>query len=522
MRSPYHFPPAVFVFLVLWCGACADDGGGGVNEPPSAGEVVIVSGDNQRTRRGGNLPAPLRVRVLAVDKQPLPGATVHWSVTQGEATLDPTESTTGASGEAETRAILGSSSGSIVVSATVEDLAPVMFSITALEPSAFISISAGTFHTCGITAAGAAYCWGRNSAGELGDGTTAEQPSPVLVLGGLTFATVSAGDNYTCGVAVDGTAYCWGLNAGQFGDGAVVPVPVAGGHRFAAVNAGDAHLCGVTTVGTAYCWGQNGTGQLGTGTNIGPEDCTGTSCSPVPVPAGGGLNFGEVDPGAGYTCGVTTAGVVYCWGSNFDGALGIGTATGPQTCGGSQCSPTPVPVSGNLSFTSVSAGSRAIHTCGLTRDGAVYCWGANRQGQLGVGTTTGPETCGLRICSTLPVLVAGGLSFAEVGAGQSHTCGVTAEGTAYCWGLNDSGQLGIGTTAGPESCQHVGDPPTPCSTVPVPISGQAGFLTVSAGAFHSCGVTADGAAYCWGENGNGQLGDGTTNQRLTPGRVVID
>src|SRR5207248_1043428 len=133
--------------------------------------------------------------------------------------------------------------------------------------------------------------------------------------------------------------------------------------------------------------------------------------------------------------GVTTGGRVFCWGDNLDGELGTGTNTGPQGCEfGRPCSRTPVPVVGGLTFTTVSAG--ASHACGVTSDGAAYCWGDNSAGALGDGTTTQ---------RTAPVAVAGDLSFAVVDAHGQNACGVTLGGHAYCWGDNFAGQLGSGT-----------------------------------------------------------------------------
>ena len=168
-----------------------------------------------------------------------------------------------------------------------------------------------------------------------------------------------------------------------------------------------------------------------------------------------------------------------------------------------------MPVAGGVSFAAVSAGS--FYTCGVTVAGAAYCWGDNGLGQVGDGTTTTPGTG-----PSSPALVAGGVSFAAVSAGFTHTCGVTAAGAAYCWGYNFFGDLGDGTTTDRSS--------------PVLVAGGVSFAAVSAGDFHTCGVTAAGAAYCWGDNTVGQLGDGTstlpgadaTNRpyRSSPVRVV--
>src|SRR5881296_115992 len=281
--------------------------------------------------------------------------------------------------------------------------------------------------------------------------------------------------------------------SGQLGDGTMMnrsrPVLVQAppGVSFAAVTGGAAHTCGLTTglSAAAYCWGGNGSGQLGDGT-------TTNQLTPVPVQAPAGVSFAAVTAGAAHTCGVTAAGAAYCWGDNGFGQLGDGTTT-------SQSSPVLVQAPPGVSFAAVTGG--VAHTCGVAA-GIAYCWGRNLEGQLGDGTTTNRLT---------PVLVQApaGVSLAAVGAGDFHTCGVTATGAAYCWGANGSGQLGDGTN-------------TTNRLTPVLVQAPAGvsFAAVTAGAVHTCGVTAAGTAFCWGRNVEGQLGDGTTTDRLTPVRVV--
>ena len=197
------------------------------------------------------------------------------------------------------------------------------------------------------------------------------------------------------------------------------------------------------------------------------------------------LTFASISAGANHTCGLTAGGSIYCWGSNDFRQLGDGTTTNRLT---------PVPVSGGLSFASVSLGIGINHTCGITSSGGANCWGQNDNGQLGDGTTAEHFT---------PVPVSGGLSFTSVSAGESHTCGMTTSGDAYCWGSNSNGQLGDGTTT--------------ARLTPVPVSGGLTFALVSAGSSYTCGITTGGTTYCWGANGNGQLGDGTTTQSLAPG-----
>ena len=362
------------------------------------------------------------------------------------------------------------------------------FNVIVVVVVAPVTLSAGSDHTCGVAGSGAAYCWGTNTYGGLGDGTYGNNRlTPVAVSGGLTFAAVSGGALYTCGVTTSGAAYCWGLNNyGQLGNGTttfsfLTPVAVSGGLTFTAVSTSDYHTCGVTTSGAAYCWGWNNSGGLGDGTS-GTDRLT-------PVAVSGGLTFAAVSTSDSHSCGVTTSGAAYCWGSNAGGALGNGTTTG---------STTPVAVFGGLTFAAVSAGTR--YTCGVTPSGAAYCWGDNGYGVLGNGTTTS---------STTPVAVSGGLTFAAVSAGFINACGVTTSGTAYCWGYNGSGELGNGTTTS--------------SATPVAVSGGLTLAAVSVGGSspyqesHTCGVTPSGAAYCWGYNRYGQLGDGTGGTyRLTP------
>jgi alpha-tubulin suppressor-like RCC1 family protein len=302
---------------------------------------------------------------------------------------------------------------------------------------AFSSISIQYAGGCGLVAGGSAWCWGgvgepTTSGGALGGGN-GSAPVPIALVGGMSFTAISDADGQACGLSGSGAAYCWGWNRyGQLGTGTTtdspIPAAVSGGLTFTMLSAGgDDHACGLTSVGVAYCWGANSSGQLG-----GPstDTCTipsgsPTPCSLTPIMVTGGLTFSALSAGTwGYTCGVTTSGAAYCWGSNSYGQLGNGTTTN---------SPTPVPVSGGLTFTAISAGE---HTCGLAAGGVAYCWGFNRRGQLGNGGTTNSAT---------PVAVSGGLAFASISAGTQHTCGFTAGGVAYCWGWNDRGQLGDGT-----------------------------------------------------------------------------
>jgi alpha-tubulin suppressor-like RCC1 family protein len=226
------------------------------------------------------------------------------------------------------------------------------------------------------------------------------------------------------------------------------------------------------------------------------------------------LAFTQVSGGLNHTCGVTTDNRIYCWGWNRFGTLGVGTNTGPEICmvGDDPCSTRPVAVVGELSFRQVSGGFG--FTCGVTTDNQVYCWGQNTEGQLGVGTNTGPETCvgspGATPsvpCSTRPVAILGGLKFRQLGAGLYHSCGVTTDDRVYCWGSNRYGQLGDSTAV----LRRLR---------PSQVSGAHRFRQVAAGVLHTCAVTTGSRAFCWGNGRDGQLGNGKTYLSFWPRRVA--
>jgi alpha-tubulin suppressor-like RCC1 family protein len=313
---------------------------------------------------------------------------------------------------------------------------------------------------------------------------------------------------------------------------------------FRQVSAGGyGHACGVTTDDEAYCWGDARSGALGNGTTTGPETCRTDGiefgCSTRPVAVEGGLSFRQVSVGSAHTCGVTTDDKAYCWGAMdyATGQLGDGTMEGRLT---------PVAVAGGLRFRSVSAGWS--HTCGVTSDNVLYCWGEGYRGQLGDGTAEGRLT---------PTAVAGRRRWLQVDGGLGHTCGIATDGRAYCWGFNRFGQVGDSTEfvrrmrpklvagghlfrqidagarhtcgvtlAGQVYCWgdgrdgQLGNLRTYLSFWPRKVRSARTFESVTAGTGQSCGVTTDGRAYCWGLNWWGQLGDGTGENRLAPVAVA--
>src|SRR5436309_2657225 len=212
-------------------------------------------------------------------------------------------------------AILGTLLGALLDAGCKESLAPTPITVTGVSPA----IGAGFLHTCGLASTGAASCWGDNSKGQVGsDPIGSLILIPVAVSGGRTFSALAAGWTHNCGLTSAGAAYCWGYNAyGQLGNGSttntLTPVAVSGGLSFSAIATGGGHTCGLTNAGAAYCWGYNAYGELGNGS---------TTNSLTPVAASGGLSFSSITTGDGHTCGITAAGAAYCWGYNGYGQLG--------------------------------------------------------------------------------------------------------------------------------------------------------------------------------------------------------
>ncbi len=266
----------------------------------------------------------------------------------------------------------------------------------------------------------------------------------------------------------------------------------------AAVSAGQQHTCGVTTTGEALCWGSNSSGQLA---------ALPTSSS-KPLPISGAVTWAGIHAGHRNTCGRSVTGKAYCWGNNEYSQVGNGTWSVRQD--------TPAAVAGGLAVrrVDVSLGSttgsvtsnQGFVNCALTTSARVYCWGDGRFGQIGNGRTDE---------QAVPVLLSAS-SFGSAAAGAAHSCAIDISGRAFCWGVNANGQLGTGSTALTELCDGL-----VCSTTPRPVSTSLVFVpgSLTVGTYHSCAIS-NGQAFCWGANGAGAIGDGSTTGRTTPVAVA--
>jgi len=392
-----------------------------------------------------------------------------------------------------------------------------------------VEVSVGGEQACARKADGTLWCWGANTEGQLGDGSTRYQESPVQVAAASGFLRVAAGFDFTCAIQVGARLSCWGSNQlGQLGAGqssvqAVPTVVRSLGTDVVQLAAGNGFFCARKSDGSAWCWGDNLAGQPGDGP---------TDYRPIPVEVTAlGHSVAQVASGWGSaTCALTTDGGVWCWGSisndtgNFDArpvpfqiaglpaqpieiAVGWGHACARANDGTLWCwgrndngqlgdgsnaffREAPVQVAA-LGADVAEVATSGTHTCARKTDGTLWCWGSNDSGELGDGTTTDSA-------APLPVTPLGAGVRQVSTSPSSHSCALLLDGTAWCWGANSSGQLGDGTNLR--------------SSIPVQVSGLASVVEISAGLSHTCARTSDGALWCWGDNGVGQLGNGVSGQ----------
>lgn len=345
-----------------------------------------------------------------------------------------------------------------------------------------VQLAAGADFTCARFQNGKVGCWGSDKKGQFGDGNPNDgsHPYPGSIVSSVDQAIdLSANSDQACALKEDGMVFCWG----ELVDGGVQHSPF--GVRIdgaAQVSVGGLHRCVLTSNGKVFCWGRNLNGEVGVGGASEVQD-------PVEVQLrlASQEQVTQISAGTNHTCALTNRGWVYCWGSNSHGQLGASPST--------MASHTPIKVPDLDDVLEISAGG--WHTC-ARREGEVRCWGNNATGQLGRESEENLH---------LPPAPVMGLSDAvEIRAGVVHTCARRANGHVMCWGSNDSGRLGIGSTT-------AGKHPTPTQVV-----NLQGVWSLEAGESHNCALT-DRSAFCWGNNEEGQLGDGTMEDRHVPVRL---
>ena len=424
----------------------------------------------------------------------VPGAVATWG------SLNPQVATVSASGLVTARG-----EGFATIWAVYRGSAASLQLVVVAPPSPYFvarELALGLGFTCALDDAGAAWCWGANDHGQLGDGTTAPvRTRPVPVAGGLRFTSLTAGTWHACGLTATGEAWCWGRQLyGALGNGltplepARTPQQVLGGGRWQSLDAGTYSTCGLTLDGQAWCWGtgvqgrlglvppgQNSLGVLPGFVSAGPWRTLSTSFS---VSCAIAASNAEATCDADFTSLVTTA-----------SAAGIAWRTlevSTEVMDPSVATPVPT-LSGFGPF-----------ACGLSATDGILCWGSNVFGQLGTGTGDSERSD--------PTPIRDAPLFDALTVGGEFACALSGT-AAFCWGRNDSGQLGIGTLTD----AHIPIQLTGIDGQPVAID----FSRVKAGLAHACGVRIDGAVLCWGANRWGEVGDGTTTLRDTPVGVAL-
>jgi alpha-tubulin suppressor-like RCC1 family protein len=489
--------------------------------PDTSRVLTLVAGSGQTATAGATLGTQLQVSVADRFGNPIANDTVVFndSLTVG-GSVSPVTVATDANGRASSTWTLGNRLGAQVARARVRPTIKATFTATATAQ--FAQVYAGNYFTCGVTTGDRAFCWGFGEDGQRGVGAVKSSNAPAAavttgdtVVGPFqTWRQIGAGSSYICGISIARQLYCWGRLASAV-QVSVPTLKVFSGSvlSFSGVSTAETHSCAISTDGQIGCTGSNARGQLGDGTH---GDQPSDYAVVTTVAPNARLPWSMVVAGGSHTCAfprfnpTDSANTLrpWCWGANGSGQLGNRTASIDSTI------PRGIDMTGLTMVwdtTSLVAGS--AHTCALDRSGAAYCWGANGYGQLGGGSTL--------VRDSMPMAVAGGLTFSKLYAGEYHTCGITTTGAAYCWGRNSSGQLGDGTTTK--------------SSVPVLVSGGQGWRSLALGELHTCGVASPsgansgtqagaGVIYCWGDNEYGQLGIGSYGANgvpvLIPQRII--
>jgi len=369
--------------------------------------------------------------------------------------------------------------------------------------SNWIDLSLGLDHSCAIRDNGSLWCWGNNIQSQLGDGSIINSTTPKLIGTASNWSNISLGNQFSCGIQTDSsttplsqTLWCWGKNdlsqLGHIPADNKTPSQVDVAIDWQSVSAGNNHACAINSSNQSlFCWGDNSYGQLG---------LNNTSQATLPSQQYTASKWLGVSSGGNHTCAVQDDDSLWCWGNNSAGQLGIGTTS-------HQPKPQRVSHIDELDWYIVSSGKD--HTCAIDSDYIGHCWGLNEFGQIGNGIALSTITAKRFDLSENwgSIDDNGDLKMGSIDSGTLHSCALktdtfdTTKKTLWCGGINNFGQLGIGSTANQSApVQIIG----PDATAPL-----ENWQYVSTGHFHSCAITDTGALYCWGKNSHGQLA--TTN-----------
>lgn len=442
-------------------------------------EVVIAITSITITPNPVDLPLSMQVQLTATPRDAqgnaLTGRVVSWgSSLNGIASISPT-----------TGLVTSVAIGATVVSVTSEGVSAQMTLNVRSDPSTrTLSVykGSGSFYVpgigiyvipsllptvCAIGTNQRGYCWGSSPGGAVGDGTLLDRSVPTAIALGSPLMEITVGGGFGCALDTTHNAWCWGTNyAGAWGNGGFVssptPISAGGGRQFLHLGAGNFHVCGIDLLNATYCWGRNDLGALGIGF-ISPQS---SSSVTTPTRLTGDPGLVSISVGPYGACGLTSTGAAYCW-----GAYQVQFGHAPDL------SATLVPSA--PAFANISHGTN--HRCGVSMSRQLYCWGENDYGQLGDGTTARKST---------PLLIAAGTGWRSVSAGNLHTCGVTTDNRTLCWGATSFGEGATGNGNAQGS-------PVPVQIS----GGAPPFAVVSAGVESTCGLTADGTGYCWGRRG---------------------
>lgn len=386
-------------------------------------------------------------------------------------------------------------------------------------PSVAAQIAAGESHTCAILKGGRVKCWGKDSAGQLGQalgsaggsGTDRLDPKPLapIDLGGGRATALALGREHSCALLDDGGVKCWGNNSvggalgigGSFSSagfdkdsmGAALP-KVDLGRKAVAIRSGNLHVCALLDDETAKCWGNNNVGQLG----MASADDYFTPGRAIDA----GAKIKELATGGLHTCAILENGVVKCWGDNVTGQLGLGDTVNRGNVPGATVASLPAVDLGGKAI-AISAGT--YHSCAVLEGGKVKCWGANKDGELGQGDDRPRGAKPNEMGTNLAAVDLGGVATAVVAA-NATSCAILEGGKVKCWGSNVYGVTGLGEPGGR------GGRPNEMGTN-LPALDLPAIASISSRENHVCATSTSGEVRCWGENSNGQLGYGDNKRR---------